>query len=305
MPSKPYLLSPIDLQAVKASGVTFVVSLLERVIEEQARGSAEKADAIRADIAGLIGARPLQAQARLRRSDGDQGQADRARRLVAISRGRHRAGRRDLHQMPADGVGRLRRRCRPASGLDLEQSGAGDRRDRARAAARSSARRSATTSICATSRAARRCCSARPRTTTPRPRSGRSSGCSTTTFSIDDVKKAEVASQGRGRGRVSRWRAQARWPRSAARRRSWSPPRWARTTSIPTAWRSISAPCSRRRRTAARRARASPTRSATSSRSRPTKFGALANRVRLSPDCPRWTYGASHLMRDLARANLI
>ncbi|TGS82086.1 fumarylacetoacetate hydrolase [Mesorhizobium sp. M3A.F.Ca.ET.174.01.1.1] len=52
---KPVLLSPIDLQAVKASGVTFVVSLLERVIEEQARGSAEKADAIRADIAGLIG----------------------------------------------------------------------------------------------------------------------------------------------------------------------------------------------------------------------------------------------------------
>ena len=32
------LLSPIDLQAVKAAGVTFVVSLLERVIEEQARG---------------------------------------------------------------------------------------------------------------------------------------------------------------------------------------------------------------------------------------------------------------------------
>ncbi|TIM98813.1 MAG: fumarylacetoacetate hydrolase, partial [Mesorhizobium sp.] len=54
-PQKPYLLSPVDLQAVKASGVTFVVSLLERVIEEQARGSAEKADAIRADIAGLIG----------------------------------------------------------------------------------------------------------------------------------------------------------------------------------------------------------------------------------------------------------
>ncbi len=39
--------------------------------------------------------------------------------------------------------------------------------DRHRATARSSARRSATTSICATSKAARRCCSARPRTTTP------------------------------------------------------------------------------------------------------------------------------------------
>jgi len=54
-PDKPFLLSPVDLQAVKASGVTFVVSLLERVIEEQARGAAEKADAIRADIASLIG----------------------------------------------------------------------------------------------------------------------------------------------------------------------------------------------------------------------------------------------------------
>ncbi len=51
----PRLLSPVDLQAVKASGVTFVVSLLERVIEEQARGSAEKAVAIRNDIAELIG----------------------------------------------------------------------------------------------------------------------------------------------------------------------------------------------------------------------------------------------------------
>ena len=35
------------------------------------------------------------------------------------------------------------------------------------------------------------------------------------------------------------------------------------------------------------------------------KFGALVNRVRLSPDCPHWTYGASHLMRDLAKADLI
>jgi fumarylacetoacetate (FAA) hydrolase family protein len=54
-PALPWLLSPVDLQAVKASGVTFVVSLLERVIEEQARGNPDKADAIRGDIAGLIG----------------------------------------------------------------------------------------------------------------------------------------------------------------------------------------------------------------------------------------------------------
>ncbi len=51
----PRLLSPIDLQAIKASGVTFVVSLLERVIEEQARGDKSRADALRGEILELIG----------------------------------------------------------------------------------------------------------------------------------------------------------------------------------------------------------------------------------------------------------
>src|SRR5687767_1585435 len=54
-PGKPSLLSPIDLQAVKAAGVTFVVSLLERVIEEQARGDKGRAEALRGEILGLIG----------------------------------------------------------------------------------------------------------------------------------------------------------------------------------------------------------------------------------------------------------
>ncbi|MET3898427.1 fumarylacetoacetate (FAA) hydrolase family protein [Devosia sp. UYZn731] len=53
--AKPSLLSPIDLQAIKASGVTFVVSLLERVIEEQARGDKARADALRGEIIELIG----------------------------------------------------------------------------------------------------------------------------------------------------------------------------------------------------------------------------------------------------------
>jgi fumarylacetoacetate (FAA) hydrolase family protein len=54
-PALPILLSPIDLQAIKASGVTFVVSLLERVIEEQARGDKGRADALRGEILDLIG----------------------------------------------------------------------------------------------------------------------------------------------------------------------------------------------------------------------------------------------------------
>jgi len=53
-PAKPYLLAPIDLQAVKAAGVTFATSLLERVIEEQARGEPERAAAIRAEVEAAI-----------------------------------------------------------------------------------------------------------------------------------------------------------------------------------------------------------------------------------------------------------
>src|SRR6266566_4490678 len=37
--AKPRLLAPCDLQAIKAAGVTFIASTLERVIEEHARGS--------------------------------------------------------------------------------------------------------------------------------------------------------------------------------------------------------------------------------------------------------------------------
>jgi fumarylacetoacetate (FAA) hydrolase family protein len=53
--SKPWLIAPNDLQAIKASGVTFVASMLERVIEEQARGDASRAEAIRANIVAIIG----------------------------------------------------------------------------------------------------------------------------------------------------------------------------------------------------------------------------------------------------------
>jgi fumarylacetoacetate (FAA) hydrolase family protein len=51
----PWLLSPCDLQAIKASGVTFVSSMLERVIEEQARGDPAKAEAVRRSIVAVIG----------------------------------------------------------------------------------------------------------------------------------------------------------------------------------------------------------------------------------------------------------
>jgi fumarylacetoacetate (FAA) hydrolase family protein len=52
---KPWLLAPNDLQAIKAAGVTFARSMLERVIEEQARGAPEKAAAIRVTIERQLG----------------------------------------------------------------------------------------------------------------------------------------------------------------------------------------------------------------------------------------------------------
>jgi fumarylacetoacetate (FAA) hydrolase family protein len=53
--SRPWFLAPCDLQAIKAAGVTFVASMLERVIEEQARGDPAKAQAVREAVVGVIG----------------------------------------------------------------------------------------------------------------------------------------------------------------------------------------------------------------------------------------------------------
>ncbi len=53
--ARPWLLAPIDLQAVKAAGVTFPISMLERVIEERARGDLEAAAGLRAEVTALIG----------------------------------------------------------------------------------------------------------------------------------------------------------------------------------------------------------------------------------------------------------
>ncbi len=53
--TQPWLLAPCDLQALKAAGVTFVASMLERVIEEQTRGDASRAEAARKAVVAVIG----------------------------------------------------------------------------------------------------------------------------------------------------------------------------------------------------------------------------------------------------------
>lgn len=55
LPEGAALLAPIDLQCIKAAGVTFAVSAIERVIEERARGDASQAAAIRGRLEERIG----------------------------------------------------------------------------------------------------------------------------------------------------------------------------------------------------------------------------------------------------------
>ena len=52
---KPFFLSPFDIQALKACGVTFACSMIERVIEERAVGDAEKAAEVRKTVLDIIG----------------------------------------------------------------------------------------------------------------------------------------------------------------------------------------------------------------------------------------------------------
>lgn len=53
--AKPYFLAPVDIQPIKACGVTFACSMIERVIEENCAGNPAKAGAMRAKVMDVIG----------------------------------------------------------------------------------------------------------------------------------------------------------------------------------------------------------------------------------------------------------
>jgi fumarylacetoacetate (FAA) hydrolase family protein len=53
--ARPHLLAPIDLQVIKACGVTFVESMIERVIEEKCAGDASRAEEVRALVLDALG----------------------------------------------------------------------------------------------------------------------------------------------------------------------------------------------------------------------------------------------------------
>ncbi len=126
-PKKPWLIAPIDLQAIKAAGVTFATSMLERVIEEKTRGDAAAAASVRAEVGALIGDDLSRLKPGSAGGDAPEGPSHREGHVVAIPRSGHRPRRGDLHQGAGDGGRRAPRRDRRAAGLDLEQPRAGDR----------------------------------------------------------------------------------------------------------------------------------------------------------------------------------
>jgi len=97
-PTKPWLLAPIDLQVIKAAGVTFAVSMLERVIEERARGNPDSAAGHPGRGDAGCRHRPVPIEAGLGRGAACEGRARRSECVEPVPRSGHRAGCRGVHQ---------------------------------------------------------------------------------------------------------------------------------------------------------------------------------------------------------------
>ena len=130
-------------------------------------------------------------------------------------------------------------------------------------------------------------------------------GCSTDSFSLDDVRKTDVGADSEGRGR---FHARGPFVDRQDQPRSGGSGR-ADHRSAPSISRRLCAVPRHHvragRRTATRQARASPTSAATSSPSRRPKLGKLVNRMRTSDECEPWTFGIGALMRNLAKRGIL
>ncbi len=117
----PRLLAPIDLQCIKASGVTFAISAIERVIEERARGDAARAEEVRASLEGSRRRRHPQRQTGIRCRTQTEIRADRGRSVVTIPGSGNWPRCRNLYEGADPVVGRLGRLGGRACRFGVEQ----------------------------------------------------------------------------------------------------------------------------------------------------------------------------------------
>ena len=119
---QPWLLAPCDLQVIKACGVTFAGSMIERVIEERAEGDPDRAEEIRSRIGRRIGAKLLDIEPGSESAAAAKGRVDRRGALVAIPGSRNRSRCRDIYQISRPVRCRNRFANRDTPGVNLEQS---------------------------------------------------------------------------------------------------------------------------------------------------------------------------------------
>ncbi len=301
--SRPWLLAPSDLQAVKAAGVTFPLSMIERVIEEKARGDAAAAHGIRAEINRLVG--------------GDlQKLKPGSPEAMALKEALIRAGA--WSQYLEVGIGpdaEIFTKARPwrpsasAPTRDFIRSRPGTTRSRrscwsSRPQAPSSARRSATTSTCATSRDARRCCLGKAKDNNASACLGPFLRFFDETFSLDDVRRMEVRLKVEGEDGftldgVSNMAMIARDPADLARQMIGPHHQYPDGALLYCG--TMFAPTQDRGAAGQGFTHRVDDLVTISSQ----KLGALSNRMRLSTECAPWTFGTGALMRNLAGRGLL